>query len=144
MARLRAGHSAERGFVGALEATFSLGETTNDGGVAHVDRVRSSCWAHRKGCSHSGSSRWRSSSFPRDSNCSTLSAILGDAKRAGTLWGAVEAEAKREPKQTTIANLTEYEPYLEPVRGDTFDEARLHGRTLALEEAVAYALSEQT
>ena len=73
-----------------------------------------------------------------------LAAQLGDGKRAGTLWGAVEAEAKREPKQTTTASLTEYEPYLKPVRGDTFEEARLHGRTLALEEAVAYALSEQT
>jgi len=49
-----------------------------------------------------------------------------------------------EPRQTTIENQTEYEPYLESVLGAAFDEARLHGRTLSLEEAVAYALGEPT
>jgi len=73
-----------------------------------------------------------------------LAAQLGDAARAGTLWGALEAQAEREPRQTTIENQTEYEPYLEPVLGAAFEEARLHGRTLSLEEAVAYALGEPT
>jgi hypothetical protein len=34
----------------------------------------------------------------------------------------------------------QYEPYLEPVRGEAFEEARAQGRTLSLEDAVAYAL----
>jgi predicted ATPase len=72
-----------------------------------------------------------------------LASQLGDPVRAGTLWGATEAEGKRTPRPTTTAALTEYEPYLEPVRGDAFEEARLHGRTLSLEEAVAYALGER-
>jgi predicted ATPase/class 3 adenylate cyclase len=71
-----------------------------------------------------------------------LAAQLGDTVRAGTLWGAVEAEAERTPRVTTTANLTEYLPYLEPVRGDAFEEARSRGRTLPLEEAVAYALGD--
>jgi len=75
---------------------------------------------------------------------SALAARLGDAARAGTLWGALEAEAEREPKQTTIANMKEYEPYLEPVRGDAFEEGREQGRTLSLEEAVAYALERDS
>jgi predicted ATPase len=71
-----------------------------------------------------------------------LAAQLGDPVRAGTLWGAAEAEGERTPRPTTAAALTEYEPYLEPVRGNTFEEARKHGRTLTLEQAVAYALHE--
>jgi hypothetical protein len=38
--------------------------------------------------------------------CAALAAQLGDPIRAGTLWGAAEAEAEREPRQTTIDNLT--------------------------------------
>jgi hypothetical protein len=63
--------------------------------------------------------------------------------RAGTLWGAAEADGERAPRPTTTTTLTEYEPYLAPVRGDAFEEARAHGRTLSLEEAVAYALAER-
>jgi predicted ATPase len=73
---------------------------------------------------------------------SALAAQLGDQVRAGTLWGALEAEAEREPRQTTTENVTFYEPFLEPVRGAAFDEARLHGRALSLAEAVAYALGD--
>jgi predicted ATPase len=71
-----------------------------------------------------------------------LASQLGDPVRAGTLWGAAEADGERTPRPTTAAALTEYEPYLAPVRGDAFEEARLHGRTLSLEEAIAYALRE--
>jgi hypothetical protein len=60
--------------------------------------------------------------------------------RAGTLWGAAEAEAQRTPRGTTTRALTEYEAYLEPVRGDAFEKARAQGCTLSLEDAVAYAL----
>ncbi len=73
-----------------------------------------------------------------------LAARLGDRLRAGTLWGAAEAEAERAFKATTADNLAEYEPHLQSVRGDAFEEARLRGRTLSLEEAVEYALSGQT
>jgi predicted ATPase len=72
-----------------------------------------------------------------------LASQLGDPVRAGTLWGAAEADGERTPRPTTAAALTEYEPYLAPVRGDAFEEARLHGRTLSLEEAIAYALGER-
>ena len=47
-----------------------------------------------------------------------LKAQLGDPVRAGTLWGAVEAEAERTPRATTTESMIQYEPYLEPVRGD--------------------------
>ncbi len=72
-----------------------------------------------------------------------LAARLGDPVRAGTLWGAVEAEAERTPRETTTESLAQYEPYLEPVRGDAFEEARKQGRTLSLEDAIAYALGER-
>jgi predicted ATPase len=71
-----------------------------------------------------------------------LAAQLGDPARAGTLWGAVAAEAERSPRATTNRNMTEYAPYLEPVRGEVFEEARLRGHSLSLEEAVAYALGD--
>ena len=101
----------------------------------------SRCWARPRGCSPSASSRRPGNSFPRVSSCSrsvrdlvnlpialaagaALAAQLGDPMRAGTLWGAAEAEAERTPRETTTRSLTEYEPYLEPVRGDAFEEAR--------------------
>jgi tetratricopeptide (TPR) repeat protein len=71
-----------------------------------------------------------------------LASQLGDPARAGPLWGAAEAEGERAPRPTTTATLTEYEPYLERVRGDAFDAARSLGRTLSLEQAVAYALRD--
>jgi predicted ATPase/class 3 adenylate cyclase len=69
-----------------------------------------------------------------------LAAQLGDPVRAGTLWGGVEGEAERSPRATTTDNLVQYESYLEPVRGEEFEEARSRGRLLSLEEAVGYAL----
>jgi hypothetical protein len=71
-----------------------------------------------------------------------LAARLGDCVRAGTLWGALEAEVERAPKSSTTDNVTLYEPYLEPVRGKVFEEARSRGRTLSLDDAVAYALGD--
>jgi hypothetical protein len=73
-----------------------------------------------------------------------LAARLGDDVRAGTLWGAAEAEAERKPRPTTSESLTEYAPYLESVRGDAFEAARRDGGTLSLEEAIAYALDDRT
>ena len=99
-------------------------------------------------------------SFPRGSSCSAPSVTssisrlrsqparplrrgCGDPVRAGTLWGAIEAEAERTPRETTTESLAQYEPYVEPVRDDAFEEARKQGRTLSLEEAIAYALGER-
>ena len=73
-----------------------------------------------------------------------LASRLGDPVRAGTLWGAAEADGERSPRPTTTANLSLYEPYLAAVRGDVFEAACVHGRTLSLDEAVDYALSGQT
>ena len=73
-----------------------------------------------------------------------LAARLGDPVRAGSLWGALEAEAERAPRSSTAESIAFYEPYLEPVRGEMFEEARLRGRSQSLDEAVAFALGEQT
>jgi hypothetical protein len=73
-----------------------------------------------------------------------LAAHRGDPVRAGTLWGAAEREAEREPRPTTLEEIEKYESHLEPVLGETFEDSRAHGRTLSLEEAVAYALDGQT
>jgi hypothetical protein len=59
------------------------------------------------------------------------------------LWGAVESAAESEPRATTQQSLAEYEPYLEPVRGAIFDEARQRGRSLTVEDAIKHALRER-
>jgi tetratricopeptide (TPR) repeat protein len=73
--------------------------------------------------------------------CAAIAAAESDAARAGTLWGAVEAAAEREPRPTTAGALGEYAPYIEPARGADFERGRTRGRALSLEEAVQYALS---
>jgi predicted ATPase len=70
-----------------------------------------------------------------------IAATRGCAERAGTLWGAVESAAEREPRVSTTAALGEYEPYLERVQGEEFEVGRRRGRSLSLEGAVRYALS---
>jgi predicted ATPase len=69
-----------------------------------------------------------------------IAARRGDPVRAGTLLGAVEAEAARRPRSTTTSAIDEKKVHLAPVRGEAFEEARRHGRTLSLEDAIAYAL----
>jgi hypothetical protein len=71
-----------------------------------------------------------------------LAALRSDPARAGTLWGAAEAEATRQPRPTTTQNLAEHEAYLDPVRGESFEAARADGRTLSLADGVAYALGD--
>jgi predicted ATPase/class 3 adenylate cyclase len=61
--------------------------------------------------------------------------------QAGLLWGAVEAAAENEPRPTTDQALAEYEPYLNPVRGTAFDNARQRGRSLRIEDAVTQMLA---
>jgi predicted ATPase len=69
-----------------------------------------------------------------------LAAARGWAEGAGTLWGAVETAAEREPRASTTQALSEYEPYLERVHGEAFEAGRRRGRTLSLEEAAREAL----
>ena len=71
-----------------------------------------------------------------------IASLRGDPIRAGTLWGAAEADGDRQPRPTTTRAFETNEHYLEPVRGDAFEEARRHGRTMSLEQALAYALDE--
>ena len=71
-----------------------------------------------------------------------LAAQHEKAAQAGLLWGAVEAAAENEPRATTDRALSEYEPYLDPVRGAAFDEARQRGRSLTLEDAIDHALAD--
>jgi tetratricopeptide (TPR) repeat protein len=68
-----------------------------------------------------------------------IAALRADPVRAGTLWGAVEAAEDRQPAPT---GKEQFEPHLEAVRGKAFEEARQRGRTLTLEQAVAYALGD--
>jgi predicted ATPase len=75
-------------------------------------------------------------------SAAALAAQQQDAVQAGLLWGAVEAAAESEPRTTTQQSLAGYEPYLEPVRGAIFDEARQRGRSLTIEDAIKYALGE--
>ncbi|HEY3549929.1 MAG TPA: adenylate/guanylate cyclase domain-containing protein [Gaiellaceae bacterium] len=77
-------------------------------------------------------------------SAASIAARRGHHVRAGTLWGAFEAEVERQPRPSTARATADAEPWLEPARGDVFEEARRRGRTLSLEEAVAYALGDQT
>jgi tetratricopeptide (TPR) repeat protein len=70
-----------------------------------------------------------------------LAACRGDAPRAGTLWGAVEGAAERAPRPTTEQALVEYSPLVESVASDEFERARSQGRSLSIDQAVAYALA---
>src|SRR6185312_220936 len=70
-----------------------------------------------------------------------IAAQRSRAEQSGLLWGAVEAAAEFEPRPTTDSGLAQYAPYLEPVRGPEFDEARDRGRALSLDEAASRALS---
>jgi tetratricopeptide (TPR) repeat protein len=71
-----------------------------------------------------------------------LAARQGNTGRAGRLWGAVEAAAEQEARPTTTAALAEYEPYVNPLRGQEFAAAHRRGRALSIEDATALALSD--
>ena len=72
------------------------------------------------------------------------SADAGDAERAGRLWGAVESEAARGPIGEWEGERDEYAAHLAPVAGDDFARGVEAGRRMALGDAVAYALGDQT
>jgi predicted ATPase len=69
-----------------------------------------------------------------------LASLRSDPVRAGTLWGAAEAEADRQPRPTTARALEANRQHIESVRSEAFETGRLHGRTLSLEQAIGYAL----
>jgi hypothetical protein len=71
-----------------------------------------------------------------------LASLRSDPVRAGTLWGATEAEADRQPRPTTARALEASRQHIEPVRGDAFEAASAYGRTLSLEQAIGYALGD--
>ncbi len=70
-----------------------------------------------------------------------LAAQHENAAQAGLLWGAVEAAAETEPRPSTDQALSDYEPYLDPVCGAVFDQARQRGRTLTVKDAIDHALT---
>ncbi|HEV2415638.1 MAG TPA: adenylate/guanylate cyclase domain-containing protein [Candidatus Dormibacteraeota bacterium] len=70
-----------------------------------------------------------------------IASLRRDAVRAGMLWGALESIAQREPRSTTQDAIREYQPYVERVHGPEFDSGLARGRTLSLEEAFRYAIT---
>jgi hypothetical protein len=68
-------------------------------------------------------------------------AAIGAAARAGTFWGAIEADEARGPIGQWEDLRGEYADRLDPVRGPEFDRGLNEGRRLTLGEAVEYALS---
>jgi tetratricopeptide (TPR) repeat protein len=68
-------------------------------------------------------------------------AARGQAERAGTHWGAVEAEAEREPIGQWETERDEYAGYVFVAAGPEFESSRAEGRILSFEDAVEYALS---
>ena len=70
-----------------------------------------------------------------------MAAARGQAERAGTLWGAVEGEAKRGRIGQWENERDEYAGHVFAVAGPEFERARADGRAMSLDEAVEYALS---
>ena len=68
-------------------------------------------------------------------------AVSGDGVRAGTLWGAIEADEARGPLGFWEQRRDEYFAHLSSVAGPVFDQARKTGRGLSLEDAAEYALA---
>jgi predicted ATPase len=75
--------------------------------------------------------------------CATLvqfarfAAFFGDARRAGRLWGVVEAEVEREPVPGWVPEETQHTDAILALRGPEFDRGVAEGRRLTLADAVA-------
>src|SRR6266566_4648428 len=72
-----------------------------------------------------------------------IAALRGDAVRAGTLWGALEAIAELDPKSTAGGAMGDNTPFLKDLHGAEFEKGRARGRTLSREQAIEYALSSR-
>jgi predicted ATPase/class 3 adenylate cyclase len=68
-----------------------------------------------------------------------LAARAGEPRRAGVLWGALEAEAERKPLGIWAEDRGEAEAAL-PLDDPEFERGRERGRGLPFEEAMEYAL----
>ena len=66
-----------------------------------------------------------------------VAASNGDSERAGRLWGAVEAEAEREPVPGWAPCDSDFAHTVLAARGPHFERGRAAGRKLTLEEAIA-------
>jgi hypothetical protein len=71
-------------------------------------------------------------------------AVRGDARRAGRLWGALEAEAERAPVGQWEAEREKYAEGLTAVNGAEFARARGEGRLLSFEAALSEALGSES
>ena len=71
-----------------------------------------------------------------------VASARGDARRAGGLWGAVEAEHERRPVGQWEANREVYAERVRAGGGREFTRAREEGRRLSLERAVEEALAD--
>jgi predicted ATPase len=71
-------------------------------------------------------------------------AEAGDERQAGTFWGAAEAEVERQPFDPLQGDREEYEAHVFAVAGPEFEKACSQGRSMSLDDAVAYALDDQT
>ncbi len=69
-----------------------------------------------------------------------IAALRGDAVRAGTLWGALEAIAELDPRSTARKAMDDNEGFLRDVKGAAFEQGRARGRTLSREAAIDFAL----
>jgi hypothetical protein len=67
-------------------------------------------------------------------------AVCGDARRAGRLWGALEAEAERAPVGQWEAERETYAEGVFAADGPEFEDACQEGRRLSFEAAVSEAL----
>ena len=63
----------------------------------------------------------------------------GDDERAGTLWGAVEAEENRFPLEVWTAERADYAEQIEDAPGAEFESGRRRGLAFSPEEMIAYA-----
>jgi predicted ATPase/class 3 adenylate cyclase len=73
-----------------------------------------------------------------------IAAQRAEARDAGRLWGAVEAQSERERIGQWEQGKEDYAARLTVVAGAEFERGRAEGRTLSLEEAVTYTLADQT
>ena len=72
------------------------------------------------------------------SRLGALAARAGEPERAGKLWGAVEAEAIRDPYGLWDELRTSFEQAVVAAEGPEFEIGRTQGQHLTLEQAIAY------
>ncbi|MGH2818481.1 MAG: ATP-binding protein [Actinomycetota bacterium] len=69
-------------------------------------------------------------------------AQAGRVERAGTLWGAIETEEARGPVGQWETEREEYAAAVLAAAGPEFEQGRVAGRALTLDEVVEYALAD--